>query len=578
MQAVRRCGAVDWRLTAAFIGGVVFAVVLGLGFDGLTPNEPVGATDRARLEVGAAEQLSQSGTGPLSPDDLAIDDGADGTPGGGGDAPDDLLPGRQTRGRWTPAREAIDPRLQALLDREADGALDSVAKASGGKAGRSDCLVSFLAVDLESGAVVASRAPDRSMAPASNLKLVTTLSALHVLGPDWRFRTPVEAAGPLNAGVLGGDLVVRAGGDPLFRDGDPDYARGRLAQLAGSLAEAGLRRVDGALVLDLGSFAPVGPAPGWPTSSASWTGSYGYVAGLTANAGLVDIAFEALAGGRTQTTIAPSPTGLREESNVASTSQTVNDVQIGLYDSSGRLVLKGELGPPGRSFERDIRHPNPPALFAALFLRALADRGIDVRDGFREARGVAPGRELAALETPWIDLITPINQDSVNPVADAVFLAMGGATSGQWTREAARSAVAGALTDLGIDPRGLHQVGGSGLSRDNRISPRMVVELLRAALAQPPSVRQRFLDSLAVAGQSGTLEDRMGGTAASGRLRGKTGFIQGASALSGYVETLGGRQLVFSIVVEYPRLGGLNNSVWKPMHDSIGAHLAQWSP
>ncbi|NUP98016.1 MAG: D-alanyl-D-alanine carboxypeptidase, partial [Planctomycetaceae bacterium] len=84
-----------------------------------------------------------------------------------------------------------------------------------------------------------------------------------------------------------------------------------------------------------------------------------------------------------------------------------------------------------------------------------------------------------------------------------------------------------------------------------------------------------YLDSLAVAGERGTLDDRMGKTVARGRVRAKTGFIDGTSALSGVAEALDGRRFVFSILVNYPDAGGLNSSVWKPMQDELCVRLVE---
>jgi len=61
-------------------------------------------------------------------------------------------------------------------------------------------------------------------------------------------------------------------------------------------------------------------------------------------------------------------------------------------------------------------------------------------------------------------------------------------------------------------------------------------------------------------------------------VRAKTGFIRGASALSGVATTLGGRPLVFSILVGYPRLDGLNDRVWKPLQDDLVERLVEWRP
>jgi D-alanyl-D-alanine carboxypeptidase/D-alanyl-D-alanine-endopeptidase (penicillin-binding protein 4) len=124
-----------------------------------------------------------------------------------------------------------------------------------------------------------------------------------------------------------------------------------------------------------------------------------------------------------------------------------------------------------------------------------------------------------------------------------------------------------ALEELGVDPAGLVQVDGSGLSRENRARAEQLVALLEAVLRGDPASADAFLSSLAVAGETGTLEDRMGGIA--GRVRAKTGWIAGASALSGFASTDGGETIAFSILVEYPMVGGLNTSCWKPMQDGI---------
>ena len=89
------------------------------------------------------------------------------------------------------------------------------------------------------------------------------------------------------------------------------------------------------------------------------------------------------------------------------------------------------------------------------------------------------------------------------------------------------------------------------------------------AVAADDEGAQAFMDSLALSGRSGTLADRMIGTVAERRVRAKTGFIGGTSALSGVAITEDDRLLVFSILVEYPVLAGLNRDVWKPMQNSI---------
>ena len=129
---------------------------------------------------------------------------------------------------------------------------------------------------------------------------------------------------------------------------------------------------------------------------------------------------------------------------------------------------------------------------------------------------------------------------------------------------------------LGVPTAGLVQVDGSGLSRDNRVTARQIAALLDAVVGLGGELSRAYLDSLAVAGESGTLERRMRETPTCGRVRAKTGWISGTSALAGVVETLSGRHLAFSILVDYPDISGLNTACWKPMADELCAHLARW--
>ena len=125
------------------------------------------------------------------------------------------------------------------------------------------------------------------------------------------------------------------------------------------------------------------------------------------------------------------------------------------------------------------------------------------------------------------------------------------------------------------EAEGLAQVDGSGLSRDNRVSARQFTALLTAVLGRNDQRAAAFRSALPVGGESGSLKGRMKSGSARGRVRAKTGFIGGTSALSGLCETDDGRTLLFSILVDYPRVSGLNTKVWKPMQDEICALLVE---
>jgi D-alanyl-D-alanine carboxypeptidase/D-alanyl-D-alanine-endopeptidase (penicillin-binding protein 4) len=122
------------------------------------------------------------------------------------------------------------------------------------------------------------------------------------------------------------------------------------------------------------------------------------------------------------------------------------------------------------------------------------------------------------------------------------------------------------------------QVDGSGLSRANRVTARQVAALIEAVLLQDERSAAVYRESLAVAGERGTLSDRMEHSPARGRVRAKTGFIDGTSALSGIADAADGRQFVFSILVNFPIVQALNPSVWKPMQDAVCERLVRGRP
>jgi D-alanyl-D-alanine carboxypeptidase/D-alanyl-D-alanine-endopeptidase (penicillin-binding protein 4) len=223
----------------------------------------------------------------------------------------------------------------------------------------------------------------------------------------------------------------------------------------------------------------------------------------------------------------------------------------------------------GRTLGRSARFQSAPARYAAERFRVeLRRAGVRVR---RTARaGVAPPE--AELLGEWASprmsvLVRHTNRPSDNYMAETLLKALG-ADHGAGGTTAAGSEVAGReAATFGAHPT---MVDGSGLSRRNRTTPRDVVELLvgmdDGELADPMRI------SLAVAGQSGTLSDRMRGTAAQGRCRAKTGTISGVSNLAGYCTSRSGARTAFAFL--------MSGSVWSahPLQNKMAAALARYRP
>lgn len=180
-------------------------------------------------------------------------------------------------------------------------------------------------------------------------------------------------------------------------------------------------------------------------------------------------------------------------------------------------------------YSHNADHYFIPASNIKLLTTATALQMFDLRD-FGAASGL-------------LDEIRVINRDSDNYLADSLFRDLGGQLQVQT-----------AMESLGVDPYGFRQVDGSGLSRYNMVQPATLVTLLeRMRLVDSQDF---FYQSLPVAGMTGTLRSRFSGTAAQGRVRAKTGTLNGVRALSGYMEAPSGESLVFSILVNQPGQSG----------------------
>ncbi|TAJ18257.1 MAG: hypothetical protein EPO68_08165, partial [Planctomycetota bacterium] len=250
---------------------------------------------------------------------------------------------------------------------------------------RGDVQVALCVRAEPSGAEVASIGADRALRPASNLKLVTTATALALLGPDAAFRTPLQLQGALDNGVLAGDLVVQGGGDPLHDRADPRYAESRLRDVARALKNRGLSRVRGALVLDEGAFDAPAPGPAWPSASQHWQDYCALSGAFSANGGMLTALVRAgRVGENALAELHPVPSGIPESIGVATVAGGKSDVQVGA--NARGATVRGALGTSADPVDASFAHPDPVQLFGACLLGALHAEGIEVERGVARER------------------------------------------------------------------------------------------------------------------------------------------------------------------------------------------------
>jgi D-alanyl-D-alanine carboxypeptidase/D-alanyl-D-alanine-endopeptidase (penicillin-binding protein 4) len=421
----------------------------------------------------------------------------------------------------------------------------------------------ILIVDAGSGETLYEQNADKYFVPASNMKLFTTALALAKLGPEYRFRTTLETRGPISSdGELNGDLALVGRGDPNLSnrkfpyelkeefDGPQEKA---LVELADALAAKGVKGISGDVIGDDSYFARERYPNGWEIDDMVWE----YGAAISAI--VVDDNTVALtlipgeqAGASVQAAVTPATPDFTVENEVITSAADVkSDLTLTREPGANLVVVKGTL--PAKSTPRKlVLAIEEPAQHAAVLLkRMLEERGIRV-DGVaraQHARAESGGDPIVLAEhlsVPLGDSVKLINKISQN-LHTEMLLRTVARQSGSWaTPDEMMKVPADFYATAGIVPGDVIQTDASGLSRHDLVTPRAIVTLLNFAQQQPwfgP-----YYASLPVAGQDGTLEDRMKNTPAAGRIHAKTGSVEHVRTLSGFADTPSGRRLIFSFL------------------------------
>ncbi|MBK7908071.1 MAG: D-alanyl-D-alanine carboxypeptidase/D-alanyl-D-alanine-endopeptidase [Gemmatimonadetes bacterium] len=413
-----------------------------------------------------------------------------------------------------------------------------------------------LVVDAASGDTLYSRNAGKLFMPASNQKLITGATALALLGGDFRFETRVLGASTPIHGILTGDLAVIGSGDPSVSDslagGD---AMAPMRALADSLAARGITEVTGRLIRGGDAFPDSTLGYGWAWDDLDYDYS-APVDELFFNEGFARVTIVAGRTPGSAVTVRTSPAGTvprigRVEVSTAE-GCCMQRSRVEWYgvvrDGRPQLDLRGEMR-PGDSVTVAVALRHSSAAWLDAFGEALAARGITVRGGV-EANAIADTAGLMPLATrtspPLREILPRFEKPSQNQLGEILFKTLGRARTGVGTADSARRVVERQLVAWGADSAGFAVRDGSGLSRHDYLSPETIVRVLDAMRRHAEF--RTFYDALPVAGVDGTIRNRMRGTPAQGNVHAKTGTLDKARALSGYVTTADGRLLLFSML------------------------------
>jgi D-alanyl-D-alanine carboxypeptidase/D-alanyl-D-alanine-endopeptidase (penicillin-binding protein 4) len=456
-------------------------------------------------------------------------------------------------------------------------------------------------VDLETGKVLYAQNPEQLFLPASNAKLFTTAAALAAAGPDYRFRTTVEAEGRIDShGRLLGDLAIIGRGDPNISGRVLPYSLKTqrtaphtqiLEEMADQVARSGLKMVDGDLIGDDTYYAFERYAEGWALDDVQWSdGAPVSALSFNDNVVFINILPGDQAGDKALITVEPEA-GYYELDNRIVTGAAGVTRRIGIHRDPGskKVVLWGTI-PLGDAGTKETLAIEDQAEFVAQLFRTLLERrGITVQGKTRARHGEGaqffvsstqqptastiqplvsgsatenpPSSTMAQtmpaelpsanqvlaehLSTPLADDIRVINKTSQNLHAELALRLVGKLRGSGGSFEGGIAAVKQFLLQAGLKDDEFTFLDGSGLSRRDLVTPAATIQLLIYASRQPWGAA--FEESLPVSGVDGSLADRFQNTPASGRIHAKTGSLSHVNALSGYGQTQAGKRFVFSI-------------------------------
>lgn len=388
---------------------------------------------------------------------------------------------------------------------------------------------SFVVYDPKTNKVLSSYNETTPLVPASTTKLLTTETAVHLLGEKFRWITQLEYSGEIDAeGTLDGNLYIVGSGDPTLgtgKAGASTYGTIINVFIYAITEEKGIKKINGDIIIQNALFKE--NKTSFLPENIVWMEQNNYYlpVGSTKD---IDPRNEKLM------TAVKNP--LEKKKKFFYISPYVNN-----------MVFAEEFA--GSSFSTNL--PDAPAYLANNLRSNLIKRKFTITGKVIAKNAdidAEPRKIITAYKSPTLgDIITDTNKRSDNGLAEALVRMVGFQKKGDQSLESGRAVVVEHLLKSGFDMQGLSYYDGSGLSRSNKVTTLSQVKYLSSLMGS--KYYNSFFNSLPVGGQDGTLKSMFKDSEANGRVFAKTGTLNKVKALTGYIKTNSGKTLVFSILV-----------------------------
>ncbi len=425
-------------------------------------------------------------------------------------------------------------------------------------AGFSVCIL-----NLENGQMVAGHEVQRSLIPASSLKLVTAATAYALLSSNFRYTTDLQIQGNIDQeGVLQGNVIIKGSGDPSL--GSPEWNQALdlealLEKFKTALQQNGIQKVNGFIIGDDSYFSTAATPRTWTYNDmGNYYGSGVY--GLNLHDNLYYLQFKQVGQLGAQPPIYavnPSIPDLQLVNELRSAGRNTGDNAyiFGMPYTSLRYI-RGSIPIGSRLFKIKGSIPDPPLFAAQQLQTALKKSGIEVSKGanttrimkIRQQEDKRPVRTLIRHHSPSLNkLVERTLYRSVNLYAEALVHKLGKVNKDKGDTQSGIQVINEYWKTQNVNMGGAFIVDGSGLSPKNAISTRALASILQRFSKHQDF--EEFKATIPLAGKTGNLSRKFKGTPAEGKVWAKSGTLSRVRAYSGYATSTNGKKYSFAIII-----------------------------
>lgn len=405
------------------------------------------------------------------------------------------------------------------------------------------CQIALDAYDLTAKEIIYRHNKKLLMRPASNMKILTTTTALYFLGPDYTFKTTIAYDGEIDDSILTGNLYFIGGFDPDFTSEDLDT-------MVMQIKEEGITRIEGNLYGDVSKMDSLYWGNGWMWDDDPSI-DFPYMTPLTINDAAIKVVVNpSPVGQKPEVSFIPDifePSFINNAVTVKGDSSNLTVTRDWLHNSD-KVIVRDSIGVDDEPDTTEINLSNTNHYFLKLARATLKKHGITVQGKCDTSTAPDDVEILVEHERPFSEVIVNLNKTSDNLSAEMTLRALAYKFNGKGaSAKEGVKIIDSLITIVGLNPKDYRLVDGSGVSHYNLITVELLNEILKYFYFEKEDLYQILYDSFPIGGVDGTLKGRMKESPTFENVHAKTGTLSAVSSLSGYLNAKNGHLISFSI-------------------------------